>query len=199
MVCKNCKRKINDNSLFCPHCGMIPTIDSSSNNNNETVVCEQKKIVSESILKLIQCILPILSVAVICLWFCKTISLNASSTSGLYGLEFSLFYLSKGMALLSVALAVVSLIIRIFILLKKDRRDAILYYVSVLSDVVSLGCLVYKLIDVNAIVLNGTYENLNSAGFSFNTLGWCFVAVITLSIDLHVLLIIKNYKSEMDH
>lgn len=197
MICKNCKKKIKDECLFCPHCGLIPSIHSKS--SNETITDEQKSLEKGRVTKTIYRILPILSVAVICLWFCKTITLNTSSVSGLYSLDFSLFYLLKGVALLSVVLAVVSLIVRILVLINKDKKTTILYFVSSLSDVVSLGCLIYKIINVKSIVLNGTYENLSSVGFNINTLGWVFIVVCILSIALHLILIFGREKTEGDN
>ncbi|MBR4071679.1 MAG: zinc ribbon domain-containing protein [Clostridia bacterium] len=197
MICKNCNKKIKDDSLFCPHCGLIP--NTSSNSSNETIIYKQKPLENERLQKILHYILPFLSIGVICLWFCKTISLNAGSNSGLYSIDLPLSFLLKGFALLSVGLAVVSLAIRIFLLVKKDKRNMILYSVSTLSDVVSLGCIVFKLLDVKSIVANGIYENLSSAKVSLNTLGWFFIVICVLSILLHLILNFCKAKTKGDN
>ncbi len=190
MICKNCNKKIKDGSLFCPHCGMLPS--TSSNSTNENVVKKENPFKNEKLQKHVHIILPLLSVTVILLWFCKTISLDAGSTSGLYSVDMPLFILLKGVALLAVAFAAVSLAVRILIIVKKDKRSIILYSVSAASDAVSLGCIIFKLLDVRATVAGGAWENLTSAQFGLNALGWVFVIVCAISIMLHLMLILNK-------
>lgn len=197
MICTNCNKKIKDNSLFCPHCGLIP--NTSSNNSNEPIVYKQNPLENEKLQKILHYILPFLSIGVICLWFCKTISLNAGNNSQLYRIDLPLSLLLKDLSLLSVGLAVVSFAIRVFLLVKKDKRNMILYSVSALSDIVNLGCLVFKLLDVKSIVASGVYENLNSAQFSLNTLGCIFIVICVVSIIIHLILIFGRGKTEANN
>ncbi len=197
MVCKNCNKRIKDDSLFCPHCGLIP--NTSFNNSNESLAYKQKPLENEKLQKILHYILPFLSIGVICLWFCKIISLNAGSNSGLYRIDLPLSLLLKDLTLLSIGLAVVSFAIRVFLLIKKDKRNMILYSVSALSDIVSLGCLVFKLLDIKSSVANGIYENLNSAQFSLNTLGCIFIVICIVSIIIHLILIFGRGKTEVNN
>ncbi len=194
MLCQNCNKRIKDDSLFCPHCGLIP--NTSSNSSNETIAYKPQILKNEKLQKILHYILPLLSIVVICLWFCKTISLDAGSNSGLYSIDLSLFFLLKDFALLPVGLAVISLVIRTILLVKKDKQNMVLYSVSALSDIVSLGCLIFKLMDVKSIVANGIYENLSSAQFSLNTLGWFFIVICVLSILLHLISNFGKAKTE---
>lgn len=197
MICTNCNKKIKDDSLFCPHCGLIP--NTSSNNSSEPMVYKQNPLENEKLQKILHYILPFLSIGVICLWLCKTISLNAGSNSGSYRIDLPLSLLLKDLTLLSVGLAVASFAIRVFLLVKKDKRNMILYSLSALSDMVSLGCLIFKLLDVKTSVANGIYENLNSAQFSLNTLGWIFMVICVVSILIHLLLIFGRGKTEVNN
>ena len=130
------------------------------------------------------------------MWFCKTISLNAGSNSGIYRIDLPLSLLLKNFTLLAIGLAVISFAIRIFLLVKKDKQRLILYSVSALSDIISLGCIVFKLLDVKSMVSNNVYENLSSAQLGLNTLGWLFIVICVLSVLLHLLLIFGTEKTE---
>ena len=184
MKCQNCKKTIKDNILFCPHCGLIPT--TSSNKCDENVVFEGYSLRAEKLMNYARMALPFFAIAVICLWFCKSLSLS----SGGYGIELSLFFFMKGLALLSVMIALVSLGVRIIILIKKEKQSVLLYSVSALSDVISLGCIIYKLIEVKSKISNEIYGVTDMAEISLNTLGWIFIAVCVLSVLLHLLLIL---------
>lgn len=197
MLCKNCKKRIKSDSLFCPHCGLIP--NTFSNSSNEATAYKLKILKNEKLQKILHYVLPLLSIVVICLWFCKTISFDAGSNSGLYSIDLSLFFLLKDISLLPIGLAVISLAIRAFLLVKQDKQNLVLFAVSALSDLVSLGCLIFKLMDVKSIVANGIYENLSSAQFSLNTVGWLFIIICVLSILFHLLLNFGKAKTEGDN
>lgn len=194
MICKNCNKKIKDGSLFCPRCGMIPSI--SAHCSTEEPVANKKALINENFQKAIHCGLPFMSVLMVILWFCKTISLNAGSNTGLYSIDLSLFFFFRGFALLSVAVTLASLAVRILLALKKEKRCIILYAVSVFPDILSMGCIIYKLIDVQSGVSGGVYTNLNSADFSLNILGWLFIVLCALSLLFHVILIVNICKEE---
>ena len=190
MICKNCNKKIKDGSLFCSHCGMLPYTTSYERNDN--TVRKENPFKNEKLHNYIFYALQFLSVAVIILWFCKTVSLQAGSNSGLYNVSLPLFLLLKGAALVAVVLAVISLAVRIFVLVKKDSRSVLLYSVSGFSDILSLGCIIYKLFDVRTAVADGVYESLTSAQFSLNVAGWLFVAVCIISLLLHLILVLNR-------
>lgn len=184
MKCQNCKKTIKDNILFCPHCGLIPT--TSSNKSDENVVFEGYSLRAEKLMNYARMALPFFAIAVICLWFCKSLSLS----SGGYGIELSLFFFMKGLALLSVMISLVSLVVRIIVLIKKEKQSVLLYSVSAFSDVISLGCIIYKLIEVKSKISNEIYGVTDMAEISLNTFGWIFIAVCVLSVLLHLLLIL---------
>ena len=185
MICRNCNKRIKDDSLFCPYCGLIPTM--CADKKEELIL---KPIGNKRISKSVHCILPILSIAVICFWFIKTIVLKTSGDSGAYSVNLSLSFFMKSFTLIAVGVAVVSFAIRIYLFIKKDKRNVILYIISAFSDVLSLGSIIFKLMCMKIAVSNATYDILTAADFSLNVWGWGFVFVCTVSVLLHLLLII---------
>ncbi len=195
MECKNCKRKIKDNSLFCPYCGKIPTIDPGS---GENVGITEKSFTKDKLNKALFFILPLLAVGLFCLWFVRTVTIDVGTTSALIQLDVSLFAPTRKFDFLVVTLVALSFLLRIVFIAKKDNRTPGLLILSAVPDIFSLGIIVFRLISLNSSIMDMPQLSANSAGYSLNFFGWLFIAVCIISTAIHLLSIYFSRKAAED-